>query len=67
MRTTLIALMFACAAVAQAQRPDTRFAESGLEPGDPFPSVEIHDEAGANFDTKSLKGYLTVVVSGCLT
>ena len=44
-----------------------RFASSGLEVGKPFPAVEIHDATGARFNTSSLKGFHTVVVSGCLT
>lgn len=43
------------------------FDASGLKLGDPFPAVEVYDEAGKPFTTRSLKGQYTVVVNGCLT
>ena len=44
-----------------------RFEASGLEAGSAYPEVGIYDAQGRPFDTKSLKGHFTVVVSGCLT
>ncbi len=43
------------------------FDESGLKIGDAFPAVDIFDARGKAFNTASLKGRFTVVVSGCLT
>lgn len=43
------------------------FEASGLKVGDPFPSIEVYDEKGKPFNTKSLKGQYTVVINGCLT
>lgn len=64
------------ASLAPAQRPgpgnpqaqlNKRFQSSGLEVGKPFPAVDIHDASGKPLNTSSLKGFTTVVVSGCLT
>ena len=46
---------------------NSRFMASGLEVGKPFPAVDVHDASGKPFNTSSLKGFHTVVVSGCLT
>lgn len=43
------------------------FDASGLKAGDTFPAVEVYDEKGKPFNTRSLKGQYTVVVNGCLT
>lgn len=43
------------------------FDASDLKVGDSFPAVEVYDEAGRPFSTRSLKGQYTVVVNGCLT
>ena len=43
------------------------FEASGLKIGGSFPAIDIHDAAGKPFNTASLKGHFTVVVSGCLT
>lgn len=67
MRILVIGLLLSAVAAAQPERSGSRFGESGLEVGDAFPSVSIHNQQGADFNTKSLKGFLTVVVSGCLT
>jgi|GEM_PF-3430711 len=67
MRGLVILFLFASLVSAQRERSDERFAQSGLEVGDPFPAVTVHDATGAAFDTASLKGFRTVVVSGCLT
>lgn len=67
MRGLAILLLFASLASAQRARTDERFAQSGLEVGDPFPALTIHNGEGTAFDTASLKGFRTVVVSGCLT
>lgn len=59
-----------------AQRPggaepqaqlNSRFQASGLAPGKAFPAVDIFDASGKPFNTARLKGFHTVVVSGCLT
>ncbi len=58
-----------------AQRPDRedaerlrgRFSDTGLEVGLPFPEVDIFDDQGNPFNTRSLKGKYTVVINGCLT
>ncbi len=64
----IFALCLASAAAASAQRPGGRSGgELELKPGDRFPHVDIHDASGAPYNTKSLKGFFTVVVSGCLT
>ena len=63
-RFAIAALAFAVsttAASAQSQRP------LPLEPGDAFPELRIFDAEGDPFDTRSLKGQHTVLVSGCLT
>ena len=46
---------------------NSRFTGSGLEVGKAFPAVDVHDASGKSFNTSSLKGFHTVVVSGCLT
>ena len=46
---------------------NSRFTGSGLEVGKAFPAVDVHDATGKPFNTASLKGFHTVVVSGCLT
>ncbi len=46
---------------------NNRFSGSGLEVGKAFPAVDVHDASGKSFNTSSLKGFHTVVVSGCLT
>jgi hypothetical protein len=38
-----------------------------LEPGDPFPEIDVFDAGGQKLNTKSLKGKYTVIVNGCLT
>lgn len=43
------------------------FEASGLKTGDSFPAIGIYDAGGKSFNTASLKGQFTVVVSGCLT
>ncbi len=48
-------------------RLQARFEATGLKPGSPFPEVQIYDEEGKPFNTRSLKGKYTVVVNGCLT
>ena len=65
-RSSFVALAVAftlstAAGVAQLQRP------MPLGPGDPFPEVDVFDAAGKPFNTKSLTGQYTVLVSGCLT
>ena len=47
--------------------PNERFEAAGLEIGKAFPQVDVFDEKGEPYNTKSLKGFFTVVVSGCLT
>jgi hypothetical protein len=63
-------------AVALAQTPDgaarqaqlkARFEASGLAVGKAFPMVDVYDPSGKPVNTASLKGFHTVVVSGCLT
>ncbi len=44
-----------------------RFEASGLKTGSSFPAIDIYDAGGKPFNTASLKGHFTVVVSGCLT
>ena len=44
-----------------------RGGQAPLAPGTPLPEVEIYDDAGKPFNTKSLKGKYTVIVNGCLT
>ena len=44
-----------------------RFAATGLEEGSPFPEIDIYDDVGNPYNTRSLKGKYTVVVNGCLT
>jgi hypothetical protein len=51
----------------QRARLNESFLASGLAVGKPFPAVAIHDASGKPFNTASLKGFHTVVVSGCLT
>ena len=70
----LVTLIAAPAVLAQrpgpgrgGEGPQAGFRGSGLEPGKPFPAVDVYDENGNPFNTKSLKGFFTVVVSGCLT
>lgn len=63
-RSSALALAFlvsTATGVAQGPRP------MPLEPGDPFPQLDIFDAAGNPFNTKSLEGQDTVVVNGCLT
>jgi hypothetical protein len=79
-RARALSLLVACglltaSSVAAQERRDNerqaqlraRFAASGLTPGKPFPAIDIHDAAGKPFNTASLKGFHTVVVSGCNT
>ncbi len=47
--------------------PNERFEAAGLEIGKAFPHVDVFDEQGEPHNTKSLKGFFSVVVSGCLT
>ena len=59
-----LALAFAIAApsgIAQSQWP------MPLEPGDPFPELDVYDADGNPFNTRSLTGTYTVLVNGCLT
>ena len=44
-----------------------QFESAGLKVGDPFPAISIFDAAGKRFNTSSLKGRYTVLISGCLT
>lgn len=43
------------------------FARTGLKVGSPLPHVSLFDDQGKPFNTKSLVGQYTVLVSGCLT
>jgi cytochrome oxidase Cu insertion factor (SCO1/SenC/PrrC family) len=74
MKRSLLALclsaVFAGAAIGQPNpqaQLNKRFQASGLEVGSAFPAVDIYDASGKPFNTASLKGFTTVVVSGCLT
>ncbi len=65
-RSTLAALALAVATSATpglAQSP----RQLPLQPGDPFPELEVFDDEGNPFNTKSLQGQHAVVVNGCLT
>lgn len=56
-----LGLMLSSAGLAQRGGP------MPLSPGDPFPAIDVYDDAGNKFGTKSLKGKYTVIVNGCLT
>ena len=62
-RFPALALALAVTATTAAQGP----RPLPLGPGDPFPELTVYDAAGNPFDTRSLAGQYTVVVSGCLT
>ena len=47
--------------IAQSQRP------MPLGQGDLFPQLDVYDADGNPFNTRSLAGTYTVLVSGCLT
>ena len=68
----LLGLCAVAATTASAQgdaqaRLRERFAAAGLAVGSPFPEIDIYDAAGKPVNTSRLKGFTTVVVSGCLT
>ncbi|MCB9383633.1 MAG: hypothetical protein H6509_03390 [Bryobacterales bacterium] len=79
MKQRAFAVLALCAALASAARAQdeapgeaqarlrNRFADSGLAVGGAFPAVDVFDAAGGPVNTASLKGFTTVVVSGCLT
>ena len=48
-------------------RMNRRFAERSPKAGDPLPAVTAHTETGAPFELTSVRGKLTVLVTGCLT
>ena len=56
-----LGLMLSSAGLAQRGGP------MPLSPGDPFPAIDVYDDAGKSFNTRSLKGKYTVIVNGCLT
>ena len=63
-RIAALALTFAISAavgIAQSRRP------MPLDPGDPFPELDVYDADGTPFNTRTLAGTYTVLVSGCLT
>jgi hypothetical protein len=73
-------LILAALSAAFAQRLDTgpragsagdmvtrEFDRSAPAIGTLFPAVDIFDAGGRPFNTRSLKGRYTVLVSGCLT
>jgi cytochrome oxidase Cu insertion factor (SCO1/SenC/PrrC family) len=43
------------------------FEASGLKAGSRFPAIDLYDEKGKPFNTKTLKGQYTVLVTGCVT
>lgn len=73
MRLTLLVLLAAAAVLPLGAQPegrrgpDAQFQASGLKPGSAFPVAQIYDAEGKAYNTSSLKGFVTVVVNGCLT
>ncbi|MCP5110038.1 MAG: hypothetical protein GY953_04310, partial [bacterium] len=47
--------------------PQGRFSATGLKVGSAFPEIDVFNDQGGPFNTRSLKGKYTVVVNGCLT
>ncbi len=69
-------LLIAATPLLLAQRPGPgsaadnvvrQFELAAPAVGAPFPAAAIHDAEGKPFQTSSLKGRWTVLVSGCLT
>ncbi|MFN7935576.1 MAG: hypothetical protein U0R19_19755 [Bryobacteraceae bacterium] len=76
----LALLLLAAAPLMPAQRMDVLpqpgsagdnvvrlFEAAAPAAGAPFPALSIFDETGRPYNTSSLKGRWTVLVSGCLT